>query len=191
MAGIIFAVAGLILCLRACKPGGALRADLTTNGFIAGGVIYYGHSGPYNVGSQAIVSILAVGQANGLDTNMNYSNISEVCPAGCDSILGPNVSVTINGCRAAVPVSGVPNDTTGISGTPIAKLLARQIGRRVYAYAVGTYFSVKNAAHATSSNWAGESKILPTSLPMYLIPEGTPGHKKAPMTFCPVGGCPN
>jgi hypothetical protein len=156
---------------------------LTTNGFIGGGVIYYGHSGPYGFGPQEIISILAVGQATGADTNMNYSNINEICPSGCDSVLGPNVSITINGCRAAVPVSGVPNDPTGISGTPIAKVLARQIGRPVYAYRVGMYFSLHDAAHATSTNWAGEPKTLPTSLPMYLIPEGTPGNKKSPIQF--------
>jgi hypothetical protein len=163
---------------------------LTTNGFIGGGVIYYGHSGPYNFGPQAIISILAVGQAIGGDTNMNYSNINEVCPSGCDSILGPNATLTIKGCRAAVSVAGVPNDSTGVSTTPIAKLLAKQINRGVYAYTVGTYLSLKDAGSATSSNWTGEPKILPTSLPMYLIPDGPPGHKKPPTPFCPAGSCP-
>jgi uncharacterized protein YjdB len=166
---------------------------LTTNGFIGGGVIYFGHSGPYLYSSnpRIVLSILAIGQASGGDTNLSYSNINEICPSGCSSILGPNITLVINGCRAAATVSGDPSDITGISSTPIAKVLARQLNIKVTAYMVGTYFSLNNAANATSNNWTGEPNPLPTSVPMYLIPEGPHGNKKPPTAFCAVGSCPN
>jgi hypothetical protein len=166
---------------------------LTTNGFIGGGVIYFGHSGPYLYSSnpRIVLNILAIGQATGGDTNLSYSNINEVCPSGCGSILGSNITLAINGCRAGVPVAGNPSDSTGVSSSPIAKVLARQLNIRVTGYTVGTYFSLKNAANATSNNWAGEPNPLPTSTPMYLIPEGTHGNKKPPTAFCAIGSCPN
>ena len=166
---------------------------LTTNGFIGGGVIYFGHSGPYLYSSnpRIVLSILAIGQAAGGDTNLSYSNINEICPSGCGSILASNITLAINGCMAGVPVAGNPSDNTGISATPIAKVLARQLGIRVTGYMVGTYFSLKDATNATSNNWTGEPNPLPTSTPMYLIPEGTHGHKKPPTAFCAVGSCPN
>ena len=88
-------------------------------------------------------------------------------------------------------MSGDPSDITGISSTPIAKVLARQLNIKVTAYMVGTYFSLNSAANATSNNWTGEPNPLPTSLPMYLIPEGPHGNKKLPTAFCAVGSCPN
>jgi hypothetical protein len=166
---------------------------LTTNGSIGGGIIYFGHSGPYLFSSspRVILSILAIGQAAGGDTNLSYNNINEICPTGCSSILGSNITLVINGCRAGKSVPGDPSDATGISATPIAKVLARQLSIRVTAYMVGTYFSLNNAANATSTDWRGEPNPLPTSTPMYLIPEGAPAKKKAPTPFCAVGNCPN
>lgn len=170
-----------------------LNQALTTNGFIGGGLIYYGHSGPYlfSENPKIIFSILAIGQASGGDTNLTYNNVNEVCPSGCSSILDPNITFTINGCRAGMIVTGDPSDATGISATPIAKILARRLNIRVTGYAFGTYFSLKNAANATSNNWTGEPNPLPTSTPMYLIPEGAHGNKKPPLSFCAVGSCKN
>jgi hypothetical protein len=179
----------------ACRVSSATDFNnaLTKNGSIAGGVIYFGHSGPYLYSSNPTIelSILAIGQAKGGDTNLTYSNINEVCPSGCSAILGANITLAINGCRAAVTVAGDPGDITGTSRTPIAKIIARQLNIEVTGYMVGTYFSVNSVAGATSSNWTGEPNPLPTSLPMYLIPEGPPGRKKSPTPFCAVGSCPN
>jgi hypothetical protein len=88
-------------------------------------------------------------------------------------------------------VPGDPSDITGITATPIAKVLARQLNMKVTAYLVGTYFSLNSAPNATSDSWTGEPNPLPSSTPMYLIPEGTHGHKKAPQSFCAMGSCPN
>ena len=107
------------------------------------------------------------------------------------NILGSNITLAINGCRAGKAVPGDPSDATGISTTPIAKVLARQLGIRVTAYMVGTYFSLNNAANATSTDWRGEPNPLSTSTPMYLIPEGPAKKKKVPAPFCAVGNCPN
>gem|GEM_PF-7066830 len=52
-----------------------------------------------------------------------------------------------------------------------------------HAYRVGMYFSVNDAAHATSTNYLGEPNPLPASLPLYLIPNGPPGHKPAAAGF--------
>lgn len=166
---------------------------LATNGFIGGGITYYGHSGPYLYSSNPniVLSILAIGQAAGGDTNLSYLNINEICPSGCSSILGSNITLAINGCRAGVVVAGNPSDATGISTTPIAKVLARQLQIKVTGYMVGTYFSLNSAANATSKNWLGEPNPLPTSTPMYLIPEGPPGNKPLPKPFCAIGSCPN
>jgi hypothetical protein len=160
---------------------------LTKNGFIGGGIIYFGHSGPYLYCSNPNVqlSILAIGQAIGGDTNLSYGNSNEICPSGCSNILGSNITLAINGCRAGVVVAGNPSDVTGITTTPIAKILARQLRIKVTAYMVPTYFSLNNAANATSTNWRGEPNPLPASTPMYLIPEGPPGNKKPPAAFLP------
>ncbi len=167
---------------------------LTGVGFIDGGVIYYGHSGPYDFtfgNTTYTISILAPGQGQGIDTNIGYYNITKTCDTsqGCNinQYLGSNVEIVVNGCRAAVKVTGLTDgtDLLGITTTPIAKLLARQLNRNVRGYKVGTYLSLKDAAHATSKNRTGEPNPLPGTLPMYLIPEGAPGHKKAPEVFTP------
>jgi hypothetical protein len=180
----------------ACRISTAtdLNNALTKNGSIGGGVVYYGHSGPYlySTNPDVILSILAIGNAVGGDSNLHYHNIGEVCPPpGCSGILNSNITFAINGCRAGKKVAGDPSDASGITQTPIAKILARQISIRVSGYLVGTYFSLHNAATASSSNYKGEPDPLPQSLPMYLIPEGAPGNKKAPTAFCAVGNCPN
>jgi hypothetical protein len=57
------------------------------------------------------------------------------------------VKVLLRGCQTRVAVSGIQDgsDPTGISQTPIAKLLARQLGRTVQGFYAGLYFSLKDA----------------------------------------------
>jgi hypothetical protein len=180
----------------ACRISTAtdLNNALKNNGHIGGGVVYYGHSGPYRYSAspEVILSILAMGNAIGGDSNLHYYNINEICPnTTCNGILDPNITFTINGCRAAKKVSGDPSDASGVTQTPIAKIIARQLNIRVTGYMVGTYFSLHSAATATSADYKGEPKNLPEALPMYLIPEGPPGNKKAPACFVAVGECTN
>jgi hypothetical protein len=90
-------------------------------------------------------------------------------------------SIRINGCSAGVALY----DSYALFETSIAQQISNQTQRGVYAYVQGVYFSVHDAAHATSSNYTGEPNPLPASLPLYLVPNGLPGHKPAPMPFTP------
>jgi hypothetical protein len=65
----------------------------------------------------------------------------------------------------------------------VAKMLSMQLARTVYAYKVGMYFSQQDAGNDQNFSGTSVTKALPDSLPMYLIPEGTPGHKPSPMPF--------
>jgi hypothetical protein len=165
---------------------------LTSEGFIGGGVIYFGHSGPFGpvdpVTNRPLwqVSILAAGEGTGDSTNVSFRNVSELSAVqtaytGGQSIIGPNAAILLTGCRAAVTIY----DHYALFETSIAQLIANDTKRGVYAYKASTYFSLKNVTNATSSNWAGEPNPLPESVPMYLIPEGPPGRKPAPTPFKP------
>ena len=170
---------------------------LIANGLIGGSLIYYGHSGPYNFRDEngnvtAKISILAVGQGTGLDTNIGYYNVDKLCASqqGCNiaNVLGSNASIMLYGCSTKADVAGLFTgpDPSGITRTPIAKLLARQLRRGVYGYKVGTYFSRSDASRATSSDYRGEPKRFAERLPLYLIPVGAPGHKPKPeLPFLP------
>jgi hypothetical protein len=169
-----------------------VNTALTTNGSIDGGVIYFGHSGPHDVFDAdtreylGTLSILAVGQETGLYTNVAYNTV-QIIQA---TLLGTRVQTVLNGCNTVTDVSGMSlPDPTGNSKTSIAKLLARQLQRRVVGYPVGMYFSLSPATSATSKNYTQEPNPLPAQLPMHLIPEGTPGAKP-PLWICdPVGAC--
>jgi hypothetical protein len=69
--------------------------------------------------------------------------------------------------------------------TSIAQQIANNTKRDVKAWKKGLYFSLNDAAHATSSNFKGEPDPVPTVLPLYLIPNGTPGSKPDPTLFFP------
>ena len=160
---------------------------LTQNGFIDGGVIYDGHSGPYELLDAtntvtAKISILAPGQAKGADTNIGYYNVNKVCDStqGCDpnKLLGTNAAVLLNGCRTLKHTEGLLNatDVYGTSSQPIAKLLKRQLQRGVYGYSVGTYFSNLDRFHEKKFGYL-RGQDPPAQLPIYLVPEGVPFHK--------------
>jgi hypothetical protein len=163
---------------------------LTTKGLIGGGVIYYGHGGPYrvlNANNQEIgrVSQLAPGQAVGPDTNISFQNVSQLAAVltaqNGSNIIGLNASILINGCSAGVKLY----DYYALFATSIAQQIANKTQRGVYAYTQGMYFSTSDAAHATSSNYTGEPNPLPASLPLYLVPNGHPGRKPSPNAFTP------
>lgn len=164
---------------------------LEQNAPIDGGVIYYGHSGPHDYyDANGIIfqtlSILAVGQGQGFYTNVEYDNANLIT----NSALGAAAAATLNGCNTTTKVVGLRagQDPAGLSQTPIAKVLARQFQRRVFGYPVGTYFSDVNAQNATTFGWVKGQEPLP-QLPMYLIPQGAPGHKP-PLYICdPIGEC--
>jgi hypothetical protein len=166
---------------------------LTSEGFIGGGVIYIGHGGVYNILDPSTgrvlghASILEPGEEPGGDYNissMNYNQLAAVVTAANGSNnIGTTASILINSCRAAVPV--VDYYAGGGQELIIAQLISNATQRGVYAYKEGMYVSLNNAAQATSYNYKGEPDPIPASLPLYLIPEGPPGHKPAAIGFTP------
>ena len=164
---------------------------LTTNGLIDGGVIYFGHGGPFNVFDSSNrplgrISILAPGQGTGVSTNISILNVSQLAAtrtagSGSTNIIAATASILINGCSAGLEIY----DYFANFKMSIAQQISNQTKRRVYAYTPGMYFSLKDSAHATSSNYLGEPNPLPASLPLYLVPNGTPGKKPNPQSFTP------
>ena len=66
--------------------------------------------------------------------------------------------------------------------TSVAQMIANQLKRGVYGYEVGTYFSHVDAAHDPYIDGRDplnpqKSRYVTPNLPMYLVPEGTPGNK--------------
>jgi hypothetical protein len=183
--------------VAACRVSSVenVATALTNNGLIGGGVIYFGHSGPFGpvdpVTHRALwsISVLSVGEATGDDTNVSFRNVADLSvvqtayagPTGQTNIIGPNAALLLNGCRAATTIY----DHYALFETSIAQLISNKTQRGVYAYDKGTYFSLKDVAHATSRNWTGEPNPLPANIPMYLIPEGTPGRKPSPILKMP------
>jgi hypothetical protein len=145
------------------------NSALTTNGLIDGGVMYFGHSGRIPVAG-TVYSALLVGQDPITAENMYAGNVTTLSNAQ----IGPNAAIWLNGCDAAVDAPG---------GSPIAQLISNQLHRGVYAYDVGTYFSSSNAANDKSTNGIGLQ--APLDLPVYMVPEGTPGHKPDYIPFTP------
>jgi hypothetical protein len=52
------------------------------------------------------------------------------------------------------------------------------------------YFSQKDAQDDQHVNgfYDPQGKNLPATLPMYMVPDGTPGHKPNPLACLPTGG---
>ena len=163
---------------------------LTNNGNIDGGVYYFGHSGI----RQEITSgqppsqttNLFVGQEQGPDTNITAQNVSYLKPIqtanGGGNFLGQNAAMWINGCQAALTIF----DTSYNGYVSIAQLISVNLNRGVYAYDVGMYFSQLDAQH--DKNITGNGRHPPNALPMYMVPEGAPGHKPNPLACRPTGG---
>jgi RHS repeat-associated protein len=120
-----------------------MAAALTSNGYIDGGVTYFGHSGL--VGD---LSGLFLGQDAGFYTNLTSQNIGLLSGAN----LGPNASLRLRSCHA------------GYGNPSIAQSLANQLNRGVYAYDTDLFFS--NDPNATYPTTVSPSQ------PTYLIPHG-------------------
>jgi IPT/TIG domain/Glucodextranase, domain B len=167
---------------------------LTQHGFIDGGVYYFGHSGVRNILQNSTLlttSELFVGQNLGTDTNISAANVkflSNVQTANFGhSFLDAGLVVTLNGCNAAASIF----DTTAKNFTSIAQLLANNLNRNVTGYEVGMYFSHDDAQHdkfVSGLNPDGTVRFVDGHLPMYMIPEGAPGHKPGPVTCHPNAG---
>jgi hypothetical protein len=127
------------------------NTQLTSNGYIDGGIIYFGHGGPHLYPDGSILSILAPGQGDDPSTNVASYNVGTLSNAQ----LGPSATIVLNTCRAGFGRS-----------KSIAQLLANQLRRKVYAYPVGMFFSTDPAARFPSKDQ------LPDSTPMYMIPWG-------------------
>jgi IPT/TIG domain/Bacterial Ig-like domain (group 2)/Galactose oxidase, central domain/Kelch motif len=107
------------------------NVGLTTHGLITGGVNFFGHAGHGSVAGKVVSSMLFVGQAAGGDTNLSELNASMLSNAQ----LGPNVKVTIYACRAGLRPWDKP------TAPSVAQVLADRLGRSVFAWKVGLFFS--------------------------------------------------
>jgi hypothetical protein len=160
-------------------------AALTSSGRIDGGVIYFGHSGPYHDFSvNGNVSILAVGAGSGDDTNVSFRNVSQLSAVltafnGSQNIIGTNAAILLSGCNAGVTIY----DAYAIFETSIAQQISNKTQRGVYAYTVGLYFSQLDADHDPYVNGVGRNG--PSGVPAYMVPEGAPGHKPKTVPFTP------
>jgi len=181
-----------VVACRVSSVQNVVTALTAKAGFIGGGVIYYGHSGPYTIQDLFTgevlgrKSLLEPGEGKGADTNIDIDNVGNLAAVvtaynGSQNILGPNASIVLKGCQAGVAVRNYGSRVT----ISIAQLISDMTQRAVYAYTVGTYFSLHDVSSATSSNWRGEPYPLPSSLPLYLVPEGPAGHKPALQPFKP------
>ncbi len=144
---------------------------LTTKGLIDGAVVFFGHAGRLQRPDLPGVfySLVSVGQGTDDSANISYINVGTLSNAQ----LGPNVTITLNGCNAGKSWSpGQP---------PIAQLVANQSRRSVYAYPMGMYFNQNpNDAHVSG----GGQSAPPNSLPMYMLPVGR-APKPTPTPFQP------
>ncbi len=85
--------------------------------------------------------------------------------------LGPRATITLNACQAG---AGGPNS--------IAKLIANQLQRRVYAPVLGMYFSTD--PNTKAPNGEGLPQV-PDNPPVYMIQEyGNPLKQFCPGNLC-------
>jgi hypothetical protein len=135
-------------------------AALTSSGRIDGGVIYFGHSGPFHDFSvNGNVSILAVGEGSGDDTNVSFRNVSQLSAVltafnGSQNIIGTNAAILLSGCNAGVEIY----DAYAIFETSIAQQFSNKTQRGVYAYTVGLYFSQLDAGSRPIFEWCGQKR---------------------------------
>lgn len=149
-----------------------LNNEMTTNGLIDGGVIYFGHAGEIGItdaitGKKTYYSSVFIGQDPIINENLYSGDVNLLSNAH----LGSNATITFNGCDA-----GIANGQS-----PIAQLVANQLQRSVFGYPTGLYFSPLDAAHETETI----RQKAPSDLPVYLVPIGHSGHKPPPILFRP------
>jgi hypothetical protein len=171
------------------------NAELTGYGLITGDVIYFGHSGEGNLqvnGGKVSVTGLFVGKdptpdSNILAYNSGPGSYRNLCGVGCsiNNYLSATSAIRLNGCKAGAAIL----DFYKQYKVAIAQLISQQLNRGVYAYTVGIYFSQLDAAHDPLTSGTDATKNPPDALPMYAVPEGPPGHKPQPKSFCPGGNC--
>jgi hypothetical protein len=175
---------------------------LTMNGFIDGGAMYFGHSGlrgDYVNGVFVGSTEIFVGQNQGADTNIASYNVSSLSYIqtgnGGTNFMGPSAAMRLFGCNTSYTI---PNDTYNAaahyftsSEFSIAELLAGSLNRGVYGYEVGMYFGVTDIQHdpwIKGVDKRGKPRKVPDQIPMYMIPEGTPGRKPNPLSCRPNAG---
>ena len=142
-----------------------VQSALNNNGAITGSVTYYGHGAQQQQSDGSYLSLLAVGQGKGRDTNVSALNVADLS----NTQLSNNTSIVLKTCHAGLPpISG--------GGHSIAQLLANQLNRGVYAWKVGFFFS-------HSPNATAPHGMPSETQPMYFFPEG--GSSIAPCTFLP------
>jgi hypothetical protein len=142
-----------------------VASALNNNGAITGTVTYFGHGAQQQQSDGSWLSLLAVGQATGQDTNVSKLNVADLS----NTQLSNNTSIVLKTCHA-----GLPPQSGG--GNSIAQLLANQLNRGVYAWKVGFFFSHNPNATAPHG--------MPSETqPMYFFPEG--GSNIAPCAFLP------
>jgi hypothetical protein len=143
-------------------------AGLTTNGTIDGGVTYFGHGAhqhqPQPDGRD--IMLLALSPFPGVNTNVSVLNVKTLSNAG----LAPDVTITLRACNAGA------KSPTGESS--IAQLIANQLGRKVYAWKVGMWFTAD-----LTRRFPHDKESAPNVKPIYLIPSG--GTRIQPCTFTP------
>lgn len=134
-----------------------VATQLTTNGPITGGVIYFGHGAgrPYADGTWG--SVLAPGEQAGPNTNVSADNVNLLS----NQQLDPGATITLKSCYAGF----------GSGRYSIAQLIANRLQRKVYAPVAGTYFSINpNAIFANGK--VAPPIPTPAQKPIYMIQEG-------------------
>jgi hypothetical protein len=134
-----------------------LNTALTNSGTINGTVTYFGHAGIDGHGNYALFP----GQNPGDNNNVSVLNVNQLS----NSKLAPTVTITLNACHARLGGSN-----------SIAKAIARQLKRTVYAYPVDMYFS----SNPSPKRFVKGMKA-PSGVPTYMVPNGD-GLQPIPFT---------
>jgi hypothetical protein len=126
--------------------------QLTSNGPLTGGVVYFGHGGAEQFADGTFGgSQLSPGEQAGVNTNITSQNVGLLSGAQ----LGPSATIWLHSCHAGFGNRGYPS---------IAQLIANQLQHAVYAAPGGTFFATN----------PGATTITPLNLnqgkPLYLIP---------------------
>jgi hypothetical protein len=143
------------------------NSGLTQNGYIDGGVFYFGHGGAVPVAPGVRMWGLAPGEQSSPDTNITALNVNTLSNAQ----LGPHAVIVLNACNAA---AGGPNS--------IAYLISRKLQAVVYAPVLGMFFSIDPNSKAASGK---DLPDPPDHPPVYMIQQfGNPLTR-----ICPWGQC--
>jgi len=132
---------------------------LTVNANITGGVYYFGHGAQQPQSDGTYLSILAVGQNQGIRTNVSALDVSTLT----NNNLGQNATIKLYSCNVGLrPIVG--------PGHSIAQLIANQLGRNVFAWKVGLFFS--STPNATMPKYPDPTKDPLYNGNIYMLPVG-------------------